>query len=75
MESEGNSIKLSAFLKYGLMEVKKAPSQIFDLVLSMPLWTLLYISQFLKERIFRKLMKFFKVLPEEKQNLQSACKR
>ena len=37
MEPEGNSIELSAFLKYGLMEVKKAPSQIFDLVLSIPL--------------------------------------
>ena len=31
--------------------------------------------KFLKERIFRKLMKFFKVLPKEKQNLKSACKR
>ena len=33
-----NSIELSTFLKYGLTEVKKAPSQIFDLVLNMPLW-------------------------------------
>ena len=37
MEPKGNSIKLSMFLKYGLTEVSKAPSQISDLVLSMPL--------------------------------------
>ena len=36
---KGNSIELSTFLKYGLTEVKKAPSWMFDLVLNMPLWT------------------------------------
>ena len=36
---KGNSIELSTFLKYGLTEVKKAPSWMFDLVLDMPLWT------------------------------------
>ena len=40
---KGNSIELSIFLKYGLTEVKKAPSQMFDLVLNMPLWAELYI--------------------------------
>ena len=39
MEPKGNSIKLSTFLKYGSTEVKKAPSQMFDLVLNMSLWT------------------------------------
>ena len=39
LEPKGNSIELSTFLKYGLTEVKKAPSQMFDLVLNMPLWT------------------------------------
>ena len=57
------------------MEVKKAPSQIFDLVLNVPLWTELYIQHFLKEHIFRKLLKFFKVLHEEKQNFKNACKK
>ena len=33
MEPKGNLIELSTFLKYGLTEVKKAPSQVFDLVL------------------------------------------
>ena len=37
MRPKGNSIELSTFLKYGLTEVKKAPSQMFDLVLNMPL--------------------------------------
>ena len=37
MEPQGNSIELSTFLKYGLMEVKKAPWLMFDLVLNMPL--------------------------------------
>ena len=37
MEPKGNSIELSTFLKYGLTEVKKAPWQMFDLVLNMPL--------------------------------------
>ena len=35
---KGNSIELSTFLKYGLTEVKKAPSWMFDLVLNMHLW-------------------------------------
>ena len=39
MEPKDNSIELSAFLKYSLTEVKKAPSQMSDLVLNMPLWT------------------------------------
>ena len=39
MEPKGNSIELSPFLKYGLTEVKKASSQIFDLVLDMALWS------------------------------------
>ena len=34
MEPQGNSIELSTVLKYGLTEVKKAPSQMFDLVLT-----------------------------------------
>ena len=38
MEPKGNSTELSTFLKYDLTKVKKAPSQIFDLVLNMPLW-------------------------------------
>ena len=38
MEPKGNLIELSTFLKYGLTKVKKAPSQIFDSVLNMPLW-------------------------------------
>ena len=42
MEPEGNSIGLSTVLKYGLKEVIKAPSQMFSLVLKMPLWTQLY---------------------------------
>ena len=33
MEPEGNSIKLNMLLKYGLPEVKKTSSQMFDLVL------------------------------------------
>ena len=37
MQPKGNSIKLSAFLKYGLTEVKNTPLQMFDLVLFMPL--------------------------------------
>ena len=37
MEPKGNLIELSTFLKYGLTEVKKALSQLFDLVLNMPL--------------------------------------
>ena len=36
---KGNSIKLSTLLKYGLTEVKKARSWMFDLVLNMLLWT------------------------------------
>ena len=43
MEPKGNSIELSTFLKYGLTKVKKTPSQMFDLVLNMPLWKQLYI--------------------------------
>ena len=39
MEPKSNSIELSMFLKYGLTEIIKAPSQVFDLVLNMPLWT------------------------------------
>ena len=39
MEPKSNSIRLSTFLKYGLTKVKKGPSQIFDLVLNMPLRT------------------------------------
>ena len=39
MEPKGNLIELKYGLKYGLTEVKKAPSQMFDLVLNMPLWT------------------------------------
>ena len=39
MEPKGNSIELSTFLKYSLMEVEKAPSQMFVLVLNMPLWS------------------------------------
>ena len=39
MEPKGNSIELSTILKYGLTEVKKAPSQMFHLVVNMPLWT------------------------------------
>ena len=38
MEPKGNSIELSSFLKYGLTEVKKASSKMFDLVLNKPLW-------------------------------------
>ena len=38
MGPKGNSIELSTFLKLGLTEVKKAPSQMSDLVLNMPLW-------------------------------------
>ena len=38
-EPKGNLIELSTFLKYGLTEVKKAPLQMFDLVLNIPLWT------------------------------------
>ena len=34
---KGNSIELSVFLKYGLTEVTKALSRMFDLVLNMPL--------------------------------------
>ena len=34
---KGNSIELSTFLKYGLTKLKKAPSQLFTLVLNMPL--------------------------------------
>ena len=37
MEPKGNSIELSTFSKYGLTELKKAPTQMFDLVLNMPL--------------------------------------
>ena len=37
MEPKGNLIELITFLKYGLTEVKKTPSQMFDLVLNMPL--------------------------------------
>ena len=38
MEPKGSSIELNTFLKYGLTEVIKDPSQMFDLVLTMPLW-------------------------------------
>ena len=38
MEPKGNSFELSTFLKYGLTEVKKAPSQMSDVDLNMPLW-------------------------------------
>ena len=48
MEPKCNLIELSTFLKYGLIKVKKHPSQMFDLVLTMP---------------------------QEKQNLKSACKK
>ena len=37
MEPKTNSIELSTFLKYGLTEVEKALSQMFDFVLNMPL--------------------------------------
>ena len=37
MEPKGNLFESSTFLKYGLTEAKKAPSQMFDLVLTMPL--------------------------------------
>ena len=37
MEPNAHLIELSTFLKYGLTEVKKAPWQMFDLVLNMPL--------------------------------------
>ena len=37
MELKGNSIELTTFLKYGLTDVKKAPSEMFSLVLNMPL--------------------------------------
>ena len=43
MEPKCNSMELSTFLKYGLTKVKKTPSQMFDLVLNMPLWKQLYI--------------------------------
>ena len=29
---------------------------------------------FFKRTVYRKLMEFFKVLPKEKENLESACK-
>ena len=32
MEPKGNSIELSMFLKYGLTKVKKAPSQMFEML-------------------------------------------
>ena len=32
MEPKGNSIELSAFLKYGLTKVKKAPLQMFEML-------------------------------------------
>ena len=37
MEPKGSLIELSMFLKYGLTEMKNAPSQMFNLVLNMPL--------------------------------------
>ena len=37
MNPKGNLIELSMFLKHGLTELKKAPLQMFDLVLNMPL--------------------------------------
>ena len=37
MEPRGNLIKLSMFLKYGLTEMKNAPSLMFDLLLNIPL--------------------------------------
>ena len=37
MKSKDNSIELSTFLKYGLTEMKKALSYMFDLVLNMSL--------------------------------------
>ena len=37
MEPKGNSIELGTFLIYGLTEVKKPQSQMFDLVQDMPL--------------------------------------
>ena len=43
---KGNSIELSAFLKYGLTKVKKAPSQMFDLVLNIPLNITLHLTFF-----------------------------
>ena len=51
MEPKGNSIELSTFLKYGLTEMKKAISQMFNLVINMPL---------------SESMKLFKVLAKEK---------
>ena len=38
MEPKGNLIEFSTFLKYGLAKMKKAPLQMFDLVLNMSLW-------------------------------------
>ena len=35
MEPKGNFTELNTFLKNGLTEVKKAPLQMFDLVLTM----------------------------------------
>ena len=37
MQPKDNSIELSMFLKHGLTEMEKAPSQTFHLVLNMPL--------------------------------------
>ena len=39
MEPKANSIELNTYLKYGLTEVKKAPSQMVDLILNMSAWT------------------------------------
>ena len=39
MEPKGNSIELSTFLKYGLTDAEKAPSQMFELVLNLLLQT------------------------------------
>ena len=46
MEPKGNSIELSMLLKYGLTEVIKAPSQMFNLVLNMPLNVTLHLTFF-----------------------------
>ena len=56
------------------MEVIKAPSLMFDLVLNICQHNFTF-DIFQKNVVFRKLMNFFQVLPKEKQNLKSACKR
>ena len=64
MEPKGNWIKLSTFLKYGLIEEKK--SSIVDIQFSSKYASvsILYIKHFLN--VYRKLIKLFKVLAKEK---------